>query len=258
MDIEKKIRVLMEKSLWESFQYQALEGDIDIFKPRHDYNGDYSSNGAMKLSKILSIDSMELAYKIVESLEKDLEEIEKITVVPPGFINFFIGDKNIYKKFNEIIKGHKLIEEQLSNQAIELLQGNHKKQYLSPSTIKSIQYIHSRASSILNYYKKEGVNSLDVEGVDIRNSENKIEKDIIKLISSYPTIIKDTIKKNDIEVFTQYLMELNNIFYTYHQDLLFRNLPRPRLSVVLKILLGFKIIIKLSLEYMGYEAPERM
>ena len=65
--------------------------------PRH---GDFFTNVAMKMAKIVKESPMDIADQIKSCiLSLKYEEIEKIETVKPGFINFYL--KNIQK--NSII-----------------------------------------------------------------------------------------------------------------------------------------------------------
>lgn len=67
--------------------------------------GDFSTNVAMKYSKELEMKPIDLAQNIVDYLSKqNIEGVEKIECVSPGFINLFF-DKNFFKKYlYEILK----------------------------------------------------------------------------------------------------------------------------------------------------------
>ena len=91
----------------------SQEGYIEVQKTTNELHGDYYSNIAMKLSKILKNNPMDIGEHIKKGLlEKKHPQIKKIEVKKPGFINFFIEDskrasivtniiqsKNIFKKF---------------------------------------------------------------------------------------------------------------------------------------------------------------
>lgn len=55
-------------------------------------NGDYSTNAALVCGKRADLNSLELAGKIKNLIEKREEKmIERIEIAPPGFLNFFIS-----------------------------------------------------------------------------------------------------------------------------------------------------------------------
>ncbi len=109
MDITKKITTLISDAV-SSLQYDISTDQIDVEKPKNTDMGDYSTNIAMKCAKTLQRNPMELANEIAEQIAVD-DSIEKIEVVQPGFINFFVSDKylqgellSIVQKGNEYFK----------------------------------------------------------------------------------------------------------------------------------------------------------
>ena len=73
--------------LWPGVQLPVLE----ISYPDHAQHGDYSSNVAMKLAKVLKRNPQDIGEELAAAI--DQEGIERIEVVPPGFLNFFVNDK---------------------------------------------------------------------------------------------------------------------------------------------------------------------
>jgi len=63
---------------------------IMIEIPKDNTNGDYSTNIAMRLTKILKKNPRDIAKKITDFLEEDLDIIDKVEIAGPGFINFYI------------------------------------------------------------------------------------------------------------------------------------------------------------------------
>ena len=72
--------------------------DPEVMEPKDLKFGDYSTNVAMKLSR----DALNKANEIKSKLKLPSEIIEKIEIVPPGFINFFINKKYLQKMLYEI------------------------------------------------------------------------------------------------------------------------------------------------------------
>ena len=129
---------------------------------------------------------------------------------------------------------------------------------LCKDEIQSLQYIHSRIASIINYYKNEGISIPLVEGIDSDAFEGGLEKQIVKRLYTYPSIIRDSIHNNEPKTFYNYLWELKEGFYRYHEGLLFRDLEGERLLAVLKILDGLRVVINHALGILGLDAPEKM
>jgi hypothetical protein len=76
------VQSCIEANGWPSVPFQ-------ITKPQLGF-GDYACNAAMLLGKHLKQNPMEIAEKIKEYLERDADFSEKVVVVKPGFINFWL------------------------------------------------------------------------------------------------------------------------------------------------------------------------
>ena len=76
--------------------------NISVEIPKAKENGDYSTNIAMKLTKILNKNPLEIANDII----KDINEswIEKVSVAGPGFINFYVKNDYLFENINKVIK----------------------------------------------------------------------------------------------------------------------------------------------------------
>ncbi|HVZ66984.1 MAG TPA: arginine--tRNA ligase [Patescibacteria group bacterium] len=70
-------------------------------------NGDYYSNIALRLAGVLKEKPLDIAYKLKEELEKNLDKsvVDKVEAAPPGFVNFFFTDKAL-KETIEVINKH--------------------------------------------------------------------------------------------------------------------------------------------------------
>jgi arginyl-tRNA synthetase len=76
--------------------------EIKIEIPSQKQNGDYSTNVALELVKILKISPKEIAELIIKNINKN-EIIKNIEIAGPGFINFFINNDFYLNKINKII-----------------------------------------------------------------------------------------------------------------------------------------------------------
>jgi len=97
--IRKRIEKLIRESLPE------IKIEIKIERPANKEYGDYSSNIAMVLSKILNEDSLKIAKKIKSKIEgKDPKIFEKVTAEKPGFINFYLKKEYLQDKLRKILE----------------------------------------------------------------------------------------------------------------------------------------------------------
>ena len=101
MSIKQKIQGIIKTSL------EKLEIDVDLDKiiietPKDVKNGDYSTNIALVLTKILKDNPMNIASKIANEISDEC--IEKVDIAPPGFINIYLTKKILLDEINKIIR----------------------------------------------------------------------------------------------------------------------------------------------------------
>ena len=87
-DFETRIYEAVREAVKAAWEIEPEEGLYVVETPQNPDFGDYSTNVAMKLSRTLRRNPMEIAAPIVKKLEEILPEAESITLVRPGFINF--------------------------------------------------------------------------------------------------------------------------------------------------------------------------
>src|SRR3989338_7328307 len=90
------IKDILENSIktafWELQIDEEKVGKINLEHPEDFSHGDYSCNIAMILAKQVSQNPRELAEKIVAGiLERKPDEVLKVEVAGPGFINFYLS-----------------------------------------------------------------------------------------------------------------------------------------------------------------------
>ena len=78
--------------------------DFIIEHPKELQNGDYSTNIALVVSKTLGKNPQEFAEEFIKVIEQDKsEQIEKIEIAGPGFINFHLSAKFFENYIKEVI-----------------------------------------------------------------------------------------------------------------------------------------------------------
>jgi len=104
------IKDKIKEKIKEILGSEVDSGSIVIDIPADLSHGDYSSNIAMRLAGQLQKSPMELAETIASKFED--ENIEKVEVVKPGFINFWVSKKTLLNLIenpqNNFEKGKKL------------------------------------------------------------------------------------------------------------------------------------------------------
>ena len=74
----------------------ALGVEIETEIPKEKSHGDFSSNIAMKLTKILRTAPQVIAKAIIDGIDTKDTYIEKVEIAGPGFINFYLSKTRIY------------------------------------------------------------------------------------------------------------------------------------------------------------------
>jgi len=100
MNIREEIKNNVSKSL----KTLGYEGDfaIKVLRPQKTSFGDYSVSVAMEIAKKKGKNPMEIAEMIKENIKG--KHFEKIEVMNPGFINFFVSKEYVFKEMGEVLK----------------------------------------------------------------------------------------------------------------------------------------------------------
>ena len=102
--VKKKILELIQKAVKKVFGKIEIE-KFEIEYPKNKNFGDYSTNLALILAKVLKKNPVEIGEKIKNQISKSkVNFFEKIEIVKPGFINFFLKKEFLQKKVLEILK----------------------------------------------------------------------------------------------------------------------------------------------------------
>ena len=107
--ISKKISSLIKESIEELQREKKLIPfeipKIQVERPEEKSFGDYSTNIAMLLAKILEKNPIEVANLLATKLDSQISKLfEAIEVIKPGFINFFLLKKIWTTELKEILK----------------------------------------------------------------------------------------------------------------------------------------------------------
>jgi len=102
--IENSLKILQKEGVLSEFNIP----EIEIEHPEEKIHGDYSTNVAMAMAKIAKKSPLEIAENLkLQILKPKSELFERIEVVEPGFINFFLSKEYLQKQVEEILKQKK-------------------------------------------------------------------------------------------------------------------------------------------------------
>ena len=96
------MKELLKELIKKALEELNVEAEIEISKPALPENGDYSSNIAMKLAKVLKKNPLEIANNIASKISD--ENVIKIEVKAPGFINFFVSKDYLFANLNKVLE----------------------------------------------------------------------------------------------------------------------------------------------------------
>ena len=77
---------------------------ITIEIPKDKSHGDYSTNLAMQLTKLLKRNPRQIAEAIIEAEDKENANIEKVEIAGPGFINLFLAKDAMTSIIKEVLE----------------------------------------------------------------------------------------------------------------------------------------------------------
>ena len=100
MDIVESLKLKIQSSLAKLNQEVSLS-DIIIEKSKDTSHGDYASNVAMKSARLFGKAPRDVAALIIENL--DMNDIDKVEIAGPGFINFFMKNDSMQQIVKKII-----------------------------------------------------------------------------------------------------------------------------------------------------------
>lgn len=103
-----KIEETLKQTLADAVKKGGLKDEVDITKvvieiPKDTKNGDYSSNIAMQLTRELHQNPRVIATTIIENLDLQQANIERVEIAGPGFINFFMKSDALTSVITEVL-----------------------------------------------------------------------------------------------------------------------------------------------------------
>lgn len=181
-DVKSNLKKYLKEAIKNSFGEDILESDIVIEIPKDITLGDYSSNVAMKSSKILKSNPKIIGDKIISYLKSIDTEIESAELVGPGFLNFKIKKDSMSSIINEILDSNENYGRNNSGNNLKILV-----EYVSANPTGDLHVGHARGAAwgdaVTRLYKFSGYDVL--REYYINDAGNQIEMLAESLISRY-------------------------------------------------------------------------
>ena len=103
MNLKQKIKEIIANAL-KTLSIDFDEENIVVEVPKKRKQGDFSSNIAMQLTRILKDNPRAIASKIIEVILKNTDKIKNVEIAGPGFINIYLKDEYVFSGISDVIK----------------------------------------------------------------------------------------------------------------------------------------------------------
>ena len=210
--VSNKIVIIIKSALKNVYNLENIDSLVMVEIPKLKDHGDFSSNIALRLAKVLKNSPINIANSLKSELENN-DFIEKVEVVVPGFLNFFVKKDSLSEIINKIIdqgkdygrnnfgKNEKVMVEYVSaNPTGDLHLGHARGAAYGDSLTRVLKF--SGYDCLREYYVNDAGNQIEVlgeslyqrylealgyefdlekigyQGKDVKNIASKIAKDI--------------------------------------------------------------------------------
>ena len=137
--IDIELKQAIKEAVKKAFDIELEENNIAIETPKVKDHGDFSTNVAMQLTRQLRQNPRMIAEKIVANIES--ENVEKMDIAGPGFINFILSKGRFTKVIEEVLSKRENFGQQPSNGIKVNLE------YVSANPTGSLHLGHARGAA---------------------------------------------------------------------------------------------------------------
>ena len=148
-NIESLLSGLIKDALKDLVFDQIYKEEIYLDFPTDCRFGDFTTNIALKLSKLLKRPPYELAKELISALNNNLKKsvlkdcLQEIKVEGAGFINFYLTDKYFYEQLKGIVvHGVELLKQDLGSGKKVLIE------FVSANPTGSLSVAHARQAAV--------------------------------------------------------------------------------------------------------------
>jgi arginyl-tRNA synthetase len=130
------------------------------------------------------------------------------------------------------------------------------KQKTEENPVYYVQYAHARISSIIRFAEEKGIDLAEKPDISTLGKEKELM--LIKKIIQFPEILDDVISHREPSILPRYLIELSSKFHSFYNDIRVvtddKELTRARITLIKTV----KSTLKIGLDLIGVDAPEKM
>ncbi len=103
--LKRKISDYLKKAVNNAYPNIGAKYVFDVFPPENEFFGHYATNAALQLASLKKEKPLIIAEKIATEIKRASPKdfFEKIEVAPPGFVNFWISEKELAAELKRII-----------------------------------------------------------------------------------------------------------------------------------------------------------
>ncbi|MCF6094097.1 arginine--tRNA ligase [Microaerobacter geothermalis] len=108
MNIVEQVQEKMKKAIIEAVVKSGIAAQEEIPPvvlevPKEKSHGDYATNMAMQLSRVVKKPPRQIAEQLVSHFDKEKNDVERIEIAGPGFINFFMDKRYLTRVIHQIL-----------------------------------------------------------------------------------------------------------------------------------------------------------
>ncbi len=221
--IETALKKAVQNAIRKSFDTDIELDEIVVEEPKSKEHGDYATNVAMRLSKVLRQSPKAIAEKLLRAIDTKAGGIRKAEIAGPGFINFFMEAQSLSEvigivrseneKFGQSICDDKRkwnVEYVSANPTGDLHPGHARGASIGDSLTRIMKtagydvtreyYINDAGNQINNMAKSLQARYLQRFGVEIEVPEDGYHgKDLIEIADTLINEVGDAYKNMDLK-----------------------------------------------------------
>ena len=187
---------MIQNALKEVIEDPGSDISPEVFFSEKLEYGDYFSSVALALAKSLKEDPLSVANKLKEKLSK-IDNIEKVEVVAPGFINFFLSKEYVLKKLTEARDDEEFGKnKEYAGQKIMV-------EYTDPNPFKEFHIGHLMPNAIGESISR----LLEFSGADVvrANYQGDVGLHVAKAIYGIEKLESEMPKEDDLRIIAEFL-----------------------------------------------------